>query len=219
MISSATIERIWSLNGHVPAVHGDWWEDVIPNAFRARALTASNPVPVTERRPVPSWLKTVSPLMRLIRCAEALLWACFDPILHYSMAAGRLMYAAGVTILVIEQRHDGEILACPWSMGESRKTLLKRLLWMRKMEPPRLNATESYVAQTLLPRCNAAISLVANFGIQHPGTNILASGGEVPIAVCIGVESIHFALDHRVYDPEAAGALYERFFRFLGEMA
>lgn len=219
MIAREVIERIWSLNGHVPAVHSDWWEEQIPTNFRAQAMGAANPVPVTERRQVPTWLRARPALIRLVLCAEALLLACFDPILHYSLAAGRLLYSAGVTVLVIEQRRDGEIVACPWSMGESRKVLMKRLCQVRMLEAPRLNPREAYIARYLLPRCNAAISQVSGFGIMSPGTNILASGGEVSIALTLGVESIHFALDHRVHDPEAAGALYERFFRFLEEAA
>lgn len=210
------LERIWNLpDRHVPAIHTAPWWDEVPTNFRASAIAAEQPVPVTERRALPACMIGHSPFLQLLMAGEALLWACFDPILHYSMAGRRLVYACGVTVLLIEALRDGEIVASPWSNDEPRKTAIKRLIALRKVEAPRLNARESYVARNLLPRCNAAISAVGAMGIESPGTNILASGGECPIAVTIGTREIHFALDHRIYDPEAAGALYSRFFGFL----
>jgi hypothetical protein len=213
-IKREILERIWAMPGnHVPAIHTDWWEDVAPNNFRASALAVDHPVAVTERRALPESLQFRSNLVRLMAVGEALLYAVFDPMLHFSLVGRRLVYASGVTILLVERRKDGEITTVPWSLGESRKIAMERLIRCRKLPPPRLNAQESYVAANLLPRCQAAVSAVS--GIENPGTNILASGGECPISVVVGEKNVHFALDHRIYDPDAAAVLYYRMFSVL----
>lgn len=207
------LQRIWNLPGdHIPWIHAEWWEDAMPNNFRAMAMIPDAPVAVTERREVPAAMAAKSPFGQLLMAGEALAYACFDPILRYSLAGQRLVYAAGVTVLLVEARRGGELIAVPWSYGEDRRAVVKRLVACRKWPSARLNPVESYVASCILPRCQAAVSVVGHLGIANPGTNILASGGECPISVTIGAESIHFVLDHRIYDPEAAAVLYARFF-------
>lgn len=215
-IPDEILKRIWSLpDGTIPLVHALPWVHAMPTNFRAACLAPDNPVPVTERRRKPDWLRGLKTVTQLVQCGDALLKACDVPGLRLSLAGGHLLRATGTTILLVERRRDGEILSCPWSIGEGKRFVLKRLISLRSAEAVRLNAQESYIADRLLPRCAAAISVVSGFGIENPGTNILASGGECPIAVTIGTDSIHFALDHRIYDPADAGALYASFFAAL----
>ncbi len=203
------IRHIWHLpDSMIPAVHSDRWEDIIPSNFRAAAMAVENPVPVGETRPRTLGCADTLPLLMAV--GEALLWACFDPALRFSIVGRRLVYAFGVTILLIQQRRDGEIITVPWSMGESRKTVVKRMIAMRKWPAPALTAQEAYIAANLLPRCQAAVSVVAHLNIEQPTTNILASGGECPISIVVGRRSVHFSLDHRIYDPSDASTLYTR---------
>jgi hypothetical protein len=194
---------------HLPSCWVEEWVEIRPHPAELAFLASPIPIPIGVYADTPQALLELTGAFAHIRQLEivghALLATleALKPRFHRSWINGKLLLAAGTTIIVTgyEGRH---VIFGTWDAGEDVAYAMSRLAEMRRVCKLHSSLANALLAPASreLPAPQAILSNVIPYGIPEPPMPLGGyEAAHTPIGIAVGTKRITITVDHRLLNP------------------